>query len=201
MNRILITGATGNIGGQVLSQLAATGLKVSALVRNPDAARLPRHVEVVRGDLTLPETLDSCLDAIDTVFLVWVAPAEAVAPAWERIAKRARRIVFLSAPLALAVIGLVLAVLYRKLQLPKGVLLVIMSLFHPTLRTLKWEKIIAMIRIEGIPALAARLAECSPHHSHRTHPALSVCTRRLTDAKFLCSMNTEGRRCPSSPLS
>jgi uncharacterized protein YbjT (DUF2867 family) len=33
------------------------------------------------------------------VFLVWVAPAEAVAPALERIAKSARRIVFLSAPL------------------------------------------------------------------------------------------------------
>jgi uncharacterized protein YbjT (DUF2867 family) len=60
---------------------------------------LPAQVEVVRGDLTLPETLDSCLDGIDAVFLVWSAPAVAVAPALERIAKHARRIVFLSAPL------------------------------------------------------------------------------------------------------
>jgi uncharacterized protein YbjT (DUF2867 family) len=102
VKRILITGATGNIGGQVLSLLPSTGLQVRALVRNPDAARLPAHVEVVRGDLTLPETLDGCLDGIDTVFLVWVAPAEAAAPALERIAKRARRIVFLSAPLKTA---------------------------------------------------------------------------------------------------
>jgi uncharacterized protein YbjT (DUF2867 family) len=102
VKRILITGATGNIGSQVLHQLPTTGLQIRALVRNPDAARLPAHVELVRGDLTRPETLDRCLDTIDTVFLVWVAPAEAVAPALERIAKRARRIVFLSAPLKTA---------------------------------------------------------------------------------------------------
>jgi uncharacterized protein YbjT (DUF2867 family) len=68
-------------------------------LRNPSAARFPPQIEVVRGDLTLPETLDACLHGIDTVFLVWTAPAGAVAPALERIAKKARRIVFLSAPL------------------------------------------------------------------------------------------------------
>src|SRR5712691_11563411 len=99
MNRTLIVGATGTVGRQVLSQLSATGAQVRALTRNPDAARLPPQVEVVRGDLTLPETLDGCLDGIDAVFLVWTAPPAAVAPALERIAKHARRIVFLSAPL------------------------------------------------------------------------------------------------------
>jgi uncharacterized protein YbjT (DUF2867 family) len=102
LKRILITGATGNIGRQVLHQLPANGVHVRALVRDPDAARLPAHVELVRRDFTRPETLDECLDAIDTVFLVWVAPAEAVAPALERITRRARRIVFLSAPLKTA---------------------------------------------------------------------------------------------------
>src|SRR5437764_12332918 len=99
MNRTLIIGASGNVGRQVLSQLLAKGAQIRALMRNPDAARLPPEVEMVRGDLTLPETLDSCLDGIDTVFLVGVAPPAAVVPALERIAKRARRIVFLSAPL------------------------------------------------------------------------------------------------------
>src|SRR5438094_2841896 len=98
MNRILIIGATGNVGRQVLSQLPATGVRVRALVRNPHTAGLPPHVDVVRGDLTLPETLDGCLDGIDAVFLVWTAPPAAVAPALERIAKHARRIVFLSSP-------------------------------------------------------------------------------------------------------
>jgi uncharacterized protein YbjT (DUF2867 family) len=102
IKRVLITGATGNIGGQVLSQLPATGLNIRALVRNPNTAGLPPHVEAVCGDLTRPETLDACLEGVDTVFLVWVAAAEAVAPAVERIAKHARKVVLLSAPLKTA---------------------------------------------------------------------------------------------------
>src|SRR5260370_9396254 len=102
MNRILVIGGTGTVGRQVLSRLAATGAQVRALARNPGAARLPPQVDFVRGDLTLPETLDGCLDGIEAVFLVWTAPAAAVAPALERIAKHARRIIFLSAPLKTA---------------------------------------------------------------------------------------------------
>jgi uncharacterized protein YbjT (DUF2867 family) len=97
-HRILVIGGTGTVGGQVLSRLPATGVRVRALARNPDAARLPSHVEVVRGDLTRPETLDACLDGMDTVFLVWTAPPAAVAPAFERITRPARRIVFLTSP-------------------------------------------------------------------------------------------------------
>lgn len=99
MSRILIIGATGTVGRQVVSQLTTSGAQVRALVRNPDAARLPPQVEVMRGDLTLPETLDECLFGVDTVFLLWTAPPSAVAPALDRIAKHARRMVFLSAPL------------------------------------------------------------------------------------------------------
>ena len=98
MNRILIIGATGNVGRQVLSQLPATGVRVRALARNPHTAGLPPHVDVVRGDLTVAETLDECLDGIDAVFLVWTAPPAAVAPALERIVRHTRRIVFLSSP-------------------------------------------------------------------------------------------------------
>src|SRR6058998_2040167 len=99
MNRILVIGGTGNVGRQVVYQLAATGARFRAMTRNPEAARLPAHVEVVRGDLTVPETLDRCLQDIDTVFLGWVAPPAAAAGALERIATQARRIVFLTAPL------------------------------------------------------------------------------------------------------
>jgi|SRR5580704_17143784 uncharacterized protein YbjT (DUF2867 family) len=102
MNNILVIGGTGTAGGQVLSQLSAKGTKARAMARNPGAARFSPLVEVVRGDLALPETLDSCLDGIDTVFLVWTAPAVTVARALERIAKHARRVVFLSAPLKTA---------------------------------------------------------------------------------------------------
>jgi uncharacterized protein YbjT (DUF2867 family) len=99
MNRILVIGSTGNVGRQVVHQLASTGAHLRAMTRNPDAADLPPQVEVVRGDLTVPETLDRCLQDVDAVFLVWVAPPAAVAGALERIARHARRIVFLTAPL------------------------------------------------------------------------------------------------------
>src|SRR5258706_11015060 len=102
MNRILVIGATGNVGRQVVAQLATTDVQVRALTRNPDSAGLPLHVDVMGGDLTLPETLDACLDGIDTVFLVWVAPLASAAAAMQRIAKHAGRVVFLSAPLKTA---------------------------------------------------------------------------------------------------
>jgi len=99
MGRILIIGATGTVGREIVSQLTAIGAQVRAMVRNPDGASLPLQVEVMRGDLTAPETLDGCLNGIDKVFLVWTAPPTAAAPCLERIAKQARRIVFLSTPL------------------------------------------------------------------------------------------------------
>ena len=102
MDRILVVGGTGTVGGRVLSRLVARGAQVRAMARNPVAARFPPQVEVMRGDLTLPETLDPCLNGIDTVFLVWTAPAAAVGPALGRIAKHVRRIVFLSAPIKTA---------------------------------------------------------------------------------------------------
>ena len=98
MNRILVIGATGTVGRQVVSQLPAACVPVRALVRNPQTAGLPPHVEVMRGDLTRPESLDACLDGVDAVFLVWFAPPAAAAPALERILKQAQRIVFLSSP-------------------------------------------------------------------------------------------------------
>jgi uncharacterized protein YbjT (DUF2867 family) len=102
MNHILVIGATGTIGGQVFSQLSANGARIRALIRNPSAAHFPANAEVVRGDLSVPESLDVCLDGIDTVFLVWTAPATAIASALQQITRRARRIVFLSAPLKTA---------------------------------------------------------------------------------------------------
>jgi uncharacterized protein YbjT (DUF2867 family) len=99
MNQILVIGGTGNVGREVLSQLAAAGAPAKALVRNPNSARVPSQIEVVSGDLTLPDTLDEALRDISTVFLLWMAPGQTAVPVLERIAGRARRIVFLSAPL------------------------------------------------------------------------------------------------------
>jgi uncharacterized protein YbjT (DUF2867 family) len=99
VNRILVIGGTGNVGREVVRQLRGTDARVRVMTRSPDAAALPPPIEVMRGDLTVPETLDRCLRDIDAVFLVWVAPPAAAADALDRIAKHARRIVFLTAPL------------------------------------------------------------------------------------------------------
>jgi uncharacterized protein YbjT (DUF2867 family) len=98
MTQILVIGATGTTGRQVVSQLAARNVRVRAMTRSPETASLPPHVDVVGGDLTRPESLDAALDGVDHVFLVWTAPPATVAPALERIAQHARRIVFLSSP-------------------------------------------------------------------------------------------------------
>ena len=99
MPRILVTGASGNIGREVVAELRAADLLVRALSRNPLSGNLPDGVDAVRGDLVVPETLDRALDDIDAVFLVWVAPLAAAADAIARIASRVDRIVFLSSPI------------------------------------------------------------------------------------------------------
>jgi uncharacterized protein YbjT (DUF2867 family) len=98
VKRILVTGATGTVGRQVVSQLLATEVQVRALTRDPSLSNLPGEVEVRRGDLTVPETLDACLDGVDVVFLVWTANPRGISMAVDRIARYARRIVFLSSP-------------------------------------------------------------------------------------------------------
>ena len=98
MKRVLVTGATGQIGGQVVAQLRDTGCRIRALTRHPESANLPDDVEVAQGDLAAPETLDACLDGVDAVFLVWIAPVAAAAPAIARIESHAERIVLLSSP-------------------------------------------------------------------------------------------------------
>jgi uncharacterized protein YbjT (DUF2867 family) len=97
-----VIGGTGNVGRHVVSQLSAAGVAFRMMTRTADPVGLPRGIELVRGDLTVPATLDACLNEIETVFLVWVAPPAAAPAALARIARRARRIVFLTAPLKTA---------------------------------------------------------------------------------------------------
>jgi uncharacterized protein YbjT (DUF2867 family) len=96
---ILITGATGRVGSQIVAQLTAKGIPVRALTRDPETAHLPPQVELMHGDLTLPDTLEPALTGIDTLFLVWTASPAAFPAFLDRIARQARRIVYLSAPL------------------------------------------------------------------------------------------------------
>ncbi|MBF6045352.1 NAD(P)H-binding protein [Streptomyces sp. NRRL B-1677] len=97
MNEILVTGATGNVGRQVVLQLLAGGTAVRALARTPDSAGLPDGVDVVGGDLSEPDTLERALTGISTVFLIWPFLTTEGAPAvLEAIERHPRRIVYLS---------------------------------------------------------------------------------------------------------
>jgi uncharacterized protein YbjT (DUF2867 family) len=68
---ILVTGATGNVGGELVRALARAGEGVRALIRSDaDRPRLPAGVEGVVGDLNRPETLVPALDAVRGVHLL-----------------------------------------------------------------------------------------------------------------------------------
>ncbi|MFF5138522.1 NAD(P)H-binding protein [Streptomyces sp. NPDC013157] len=67
---ILVTGATGTIGSDVVRQLAEHGAKVRALTRDPAKARVPAGVEVVRGDYTDPASLEAASAGATAAFLL-----------------------------------------------------------------------------------------------------------------------------------
>jgi uncharacterized protein YbjT (DUF2867 family) len=88
---VLVTGATGRVGGRVVARLSEAGVTVRALSRDPASA--------VVGDLNRPESLKSAVDGVDAVFLVFpsVAADESAAELITMLANHTGRIVYLSA--------------------------------------------------------------------------------------------------------
>jgi uncharacterized protein YbjT (DUF2867 family) len=72
---ILVTGATGTVGRELVAELARRGAKVRALSRNPGAEAFPAGVETVAADLGDPGALGSALAGIEQVFLLATGPA------------------------------------------------------------------------------------------------------------------------------
>jgi uncharacterized protein YbjT (DUF2867 family) len=96
---VLVIGATGRVGRVVVDLLVDAGVPVRALAhRSEAAATLPANVDVVTGDLTLPESLDAGLRGVRAVFLTWSAPPTTAPAVVERLATSARRVVLLSSP-------------------------------------------------------------------------------------------------------
>jgi uncharacterized protein YbjT (DUF2867 family) len=74
---ILVTGATGTVGRQVVEQLLKRGADVRALVRDPAKAQFPAGVAVAKGDLLDVDSMRSALSGVSTLFLLnAVAPDE-----------------------------------------------------------------------------------------------------------------------------
>jgi uncharacterized protein YbjT (DUF2867 family) len=80
---ILITGASGNVGREVLKQIAASGAKVRAAFQSASkAAAAPSGVEIVTMDYNQPQTLQAALKGVERVFLI--GPPTPDLPALER---------------------------------------------------------------------------------------------------------------------
>ncbi|HWE39949.1 MAG TPA: SDR family oxidoreductase [Isosphaeraceae bacterium] len=79
---ILVIGATGTNGREVVDRLVATGRKVRALVRAAAGAGGPgqRGVEVVPGDLGDPRSLAKALEGVERAF--YLGPVDPRAEEW-----------------------------------------------------------------------------------------------------------------------
>ncbi len=71
-NTILVLGATGNVGSQVVKELVEAGANVRAAVRSPQkaAALKSDKVSLTEFDTEKPETFDTAFADVDKVFLI-----------------------------------------------------------------------------------------------------------------------------------
>lgn len=72
MDTILVTGATGNVGSQVIKQLTTHQVKVLAAVRSPNKAKSleSEQVSLVEFDTDRPETIEKALQGVNKIFLL-----------------------------------------------------------------------------------------------------------------------------------
>src|SRR3954453_13804633 len=97
---ILVTGATGNVGREVVEQLVKRGADVRALVRDPAKADFPAGIAVAKGDLLDVDSLRSAFSGVSTLFLLNAVVADEYTQALIalNVAREAKieRIVYLS---------------------------------------------------------------------------------------------------------
>jgi uncharacterized protein YbjT (DUF2867 family) len=67
---ILITGSTGTIGLQVVTNLTGKGVQIRALTRSPEKTQFPAGVAPVKGDPSDVESLRAALVGVNTLFLL-----------------------------------------------------------------------------------------------------------------------------------
>ena len=67
---MLLTGATGYVGGRLLTLLEQRGVRVRCLTRRPDAlrGRVGATTEIVAGDVLESASLAAALEGVDTAY-------------------------------------------------------------------------------------------------------------------------------------
>jgi uncharacterized protein YbjT (DUF2867 family) len=79
-NRILVTGAHGNLGGAVVQALSTRAMTIIAGGTHPENIQMPQGLEVRKIDYVRPETVTAALKDVDGLFLV-APPLDPDAPA------------------------------------------------------------------------------------------------------------------------
>jgi len=96
----LVTGATGNVGSELVARLVSRGLLVKAGMRSAGRTSAPAGAECCEFDFENPETFASALDSVDRVFLMrppQMSDAAAMRPFVEAMREAGvRHVVFMS---------------------------------------------------------------------------------------------------------
>lgn len=70
MSKILVTGATGNVGSRLVRILSSRGASVRAFVRKPGSAAFGPNVEIVSGDLNDEASVRQALTGVGRMYLL-----------------------------------------------------------------------------------------------------------------------------------
>lgn len=68
--KILVAGASGTVGREVVVELLKMGQDVVVLTRDKEKCSFPTQVEIVEGDLSIPETMAGVFTDVSTVHLI-----------------------------------------------------------------------------------------------------------------------------------
>lgn len=70
--RVMLTGATGYVGGRLLHRLERAGFQVTCLARRPEVLqpRVGPGTQIVKGDLVTGAGLDEALEGVDTAYFM-----------------------------------------------------------------------------------------------------------------------------------
>jgi len=98
--KILVIGATGNVGTPLVAELLSRGEKVKAASRSA-SSRFPRGAEAVRLDLAEPAMLEGALEGVDRIYALAPAgnvdPLTPLMPVVEAVAARGIKVVLQTA--------------------------------------------------------------------------------------------------------